>query len=299
MTDISSPLSTANRPLAGMAWMVVTGLCFVVVIGIVRHLGSNLPAVESAFIRYLVGIVLFLPILLRMWRRPPEKKLIAIFAIRGLVHGIGVTLWFFAMARIPIAEVTAIGYTSPIFITIGAAIFLGERLRARRMVGILVGLVGALIILRPGFAEISIGQLAQLAAAPLFAISYLMTKRLTSYARPDEIVAMLTVFCTLVLLPGAVIDWQTPTLNEVLWLSLTALFASFAHFALTKALEVAPISVTQPISFLQLIWATLLGILLFDEVVDPYVIAGGAIIVAAASYIAHREVQLARKAPRE
>ena len=139
-----------NRALEGIGWMVFTGLCFVVVTGIVRYLGSNLPAAESAFIRYLIGIFLVGPIILRIIRKPISAKMTAGFAIRGLVHGVAVILWFYAMARIPIAEVTAIGYTSPIFVTIGAALFLGEKMQMRRFMGILVGLVGAFIILRPG-----------------------------------------------------------------------------------------------------------------------------------------------------
>ncbi len=274
--------------------MVVSTLMFVAVTGIVRYLGSNLPAAESAFIRYGMGLLLLLPLYWRMIKNPPSTQVFKLGAIRGFAHAFGVTLWFYAMARIPIAEVTAIGYVTPIFITIGAAIFLGEKLRMRRIMGVLAGLLGALIILRPGFNEISIGQLAQLGTAPLFATSYLMTKSMTGKIDSRTIVALLTLFCTLFLFPMALIDWQTPTLHELFWLFITALCATFGHYAMTKALAAAPISVTQPITFLQLVWASLLGILVFNEAVDPYVILGGTVIVAAASFISHRESKLAK-----
>lgn len=275
--------------------MIVSTLMFVSVTGIVRYLGSNLPAAESAFIRYAMGFLLLLPIFWRMRKNPPSFDLLKNGAIRGFAHTFGVVLWFYAMARIPIAEVTAIGYVTPIFITIGAAIFLGEKLRFRRIMGVLAGLLGALIILRPGFNEISIGQLAQLATAPLFATSYLMTKSMTGKTDSQTIVALLTLFCTIFLLPLALLDWQTPTTHELFWLFMTAICATFGHYAMTRALAAAPISVTQPITFLQLVWASLLGILMFNEMVDPYVILGGTIIVAAASFISHRENQLAKK----
>jgi len=275
--------------------MIVSTLMFVSVTGIVRYLGSNLPAAESAFIRYAMGFLLLLPIFWRMRKNPPSFDLLKNGAIRGFAHTFGVVLWFYAMARIPIAEVTAIGYVTPIFITIGAAIFLGEKLRFRRIMGVLAGLLGALIILRPGFNEISIGQLAQLATAPLFATSYLMTKSMTGKTDSQTIVALLTLFCTIFLLPLALLDWQTPTTHELFWLLMTAICARFGHYAMTRALAAAPISVTQPITFLQLVWASLLGILMFNEMVDPYVILGGTIIVAAASFISHRENQLAKK----
>ena len=284
----------ANLPLQGILWMIVSTMMFVAVTGIVRYLGSGLPAAEAAFIRYAMGFLILLPVFLRMVKNMPSKDVLRNGAIRGFAHTFGVALWFFAMARIPIAEVTAIGYVTPIFITIGAAIFLGEKLRARRIMGVLAGLFGALIILRPGFNEISIGQLAQLATAPLFATSYLMTKSMTGKTDSQTIVALLTFFCTLFLFPLALIDWQTPTMHELFWLFMTAVCATFGHYAMTRALAAAPISVTQPITFLQLVWASLLGILMFGEAVDPFVILGGTVIVGAATFISHRENKLAK-----
>lgn len=271
--------------------MVVSTLMFVGVTGVVRYLGSDLPAAESAFIRYAMGLLLLVPTYLRILREPLPGNLWKAFTIRGFAHAFAVTLWFYAMARIPIAEVTAIGYVTPIFVTIGAALFLGERLKLPRIMGVLVGLAGALVILRPGFAEISIGQLAMLGAAPFFTISYLMTKSLTGRAGSQTIVAMLTLFCTLFLLPMALLDWRQPTLGELGWLMLTAIFATYGHYAMTKALAAAPISVTQPITFLQLVWASALGIIAFGEALDPFVIIGGTIIVAAATFISHREAK--------
>ncbi len=200
-----------------------------------------------------------------------------------------VPLWFYAMARIPIAEVTAIGFTGPIFATIGAALFLGERLHARRIGAVLVAFGGAMIILCPGFEEVSMGALAQLAAAPLFAVSMLIAKKMTETESSASIVAHLSIFVTLALLPGALMDWRTPTGAELGWLFLTAVFATLMHLAMTQAFRVAEITVTQPFSFLQLVWATLLGYYVFAEQPEIWVWIGGGAIVASATYIAHRE----------
>jgi drug/metabolite transporter (DMT)-like permease len=285
-----------DRTLVGVGWMLLTGVLFVFVTGIVRHLGSDLPAVEAAFIRYAVGTALMLPAFAALLRRPPGGRQMRLYAARGFVHGFGVMLWFYAMQRIPIAEVTAIGYTAPIFVTIGAAMFLGEPLALRRVAAVLAAFAGAVIILRPGLHEISLGQLAQLGAAPLFAASYLMAKSFTASEDSGAIVAMLSLFCTLTLLPGALWQWRQPTGEELGWLALTAVFATAGHYTLTKAFEAAPITVTQPVQFLQLVWATLLGMAVFGEPADPYVLAGGGIIVASATYISHREAVLARRA---
>lgn len=292
MTAIAKP----DRTLAGIGWMLLTSLLFVGVTGIVRYLGSEMAATQAAFIRYFVGLILILPWLLPLLKTPPTKRQMSFYTLRGVAHGIGVTLWFYAMARIPIAEVTAIGYISPIFVTIGAAMFLGERIQMRRILAVIIAFCGTLIILRPGFQELSLGQLAQLCAAPVFAASFLLAKKMTDDISPGAIVGMLSLFCTIVLLPGAILSWREPTIEEIAWLSLTALLATLGHFTMTQAFRCAPITVTQPVGFLQLVWATILGVAAFGEPVDPFVIVGGGIIVASATYISHREAMLARRA---
>ncbi|MEM7207307.1 MAG: DMT family transporter [Pseudomonadota bacterium] len=279
--------------------MLLTGLLFVAVTGIVRHLGSELPAVQAAFIRYVFGTLLILPVVTRVVKSPsftwPSRTDYSLYIWRGIFHGAAVMLWFFAMARIPIAEVTAIGYTSPIFTAIGAAIFLGEVLHARRIAAIVIAFIGAVVILRPGFQAIEIGALAQVAAAPMFAISFLLAKKLTANRSSEEIVIMLSIFCTLALLPGALFQWRAPSWEELGWLLLTAAFATAGHYTLTRAFQCAPLTITQPVSFLQLIWATLLGYFVFGESVDVFVFIGGGIIVASVTYIAHRESVVSRR----
>jgi len=287
--------SGADTVLAGIGWMVLTTFCFVAVTGIVRYIGTDIPSSQAAFIRYAFGVVIFLPMMRRLFAKPPSLPVMKIFVIRGLMHGVAVVLWFYAMARIPIAEVTALGYTAPIFVTIGAAFYFGEKLHFRRVAAVLVGFAGTMIILRPGFQEISIGQVAQLVAAPLFAASFLFAKRLTDEEDPTVIVLMLSVICTLVLLPGAIVNWTTPSLAEVLWLALTAAVATLGHYTMTRAILAAPLTVTQPVGFLQLIWATMLGIIVFGEAADPFVLIGGGIVVAAITFISHREAVAARR----
>jgi len=298
MTSVTTRQARAG-PHVGIAWMLVTGLLFVAVTGIVRYLGSDMPAVQAAFIRYLFGLGLIAPILLRLRYNRPSRGKMALYAVRGLFHGLAVMLWFYAMARIPIAEVTALGYTAPIFTTIGAALFLGERLHARRIVAVGAGFLGAIVILRPGFHTIEAGAIAQLIAAPLFAVSFLIAKKLTHSESPAVIVAMLSIFCTLTLLPGALLEWRSPTGGELFLLFLTAVFATAGHYTLTRAFEAAPITVTQPVAFLQLVWAALLGLIAFGEPLDPWIFLGGGIVVGAVTYIAHREaVAVGRAQPK-
>lgn len=291
----AADLPRQENVAVGVGWMVLTTLLFVCVTGIVRHIGTDVPAVVGAFIRYLAGSLMMLPFMGAVLRRPPSRRVMLGYGGRGVLHGGGVMLWFYAMANIPIAEVTALNYVTPILITLGAAIFLGERMHLRRVVAVLVGILGALIILRPGMQEISLGQIAQLCATPLFAASFLIAKGMTRGQDPAVIVGMLSIFTTLALAPAAIWQWSDPSWTHIGWLCLTALFATAGHYTMTRALACAPITVTQPVQFLQLVWATILGIVAFGEPLDPFVILGGAIVVASATYISYRERVASRK----
>ena len=281
--------------LAGSLWMVAGGMLFVAVAVMVRHLGSDLPAVEAAFIRYVFGLLILIPVFMRMqWRRVRGTNL-KFYALRGIAHGAAVLLWFYAMSRIPISEVTAIGYTTPIFTVVGAVLILGERIHMRRIIAIIIGFIGIIIILRPGFTIIQTGSLAQAIAAPCFAISFLLAKKLTNTENSSDTLAMLSIFCTLALMPGAIYVWKTPTVVDLGWLALIAIFATAGHYAITNSIANAPLTVTQPFSFLQLIWAIIFGYLFFDEVPDLWVCIGAAIVVAAISYMSHREAVASRR----
>ena len=270
-------------------------MLFVGVTVAVRYLGTNMNPVQAAFIRYCFGIVLILPLLSRAGIMSLDRDRLGFHALRGLVHGGGVILWFLAMSRIPISEVTALGFTTPIFVTLGAAVFLSERLKPYRVAAVLIGFIGALLILRPGLRVIDIGALAQLGAAPLFACSYLMAKSATRREASSMIVVLLSVFCTLTLALPALLVWRTPTLDELLLLGLTALLATSGHYCMTRALEAAEVSAVQPFTFLQLVWATILGLILFDETPDVWIWIGGAVIVGSATWMAQQEVRSIRQ----
>lgn len=276
--------------------MVLTGLFFVSVIVVVRHLGDEVPPAQAAFLRYLIGLVFVLPALGPILRARFDGRTLAVFSLRGFLHAIGVIAWFYAMARLPVAEVTAISYLAPIFVTIGAVFVFSERMATRRIMAIVVALVGAFLILRPGFRELSTGHYAQMINALFMAGSYLIAKWLTERADSGVIVGMMSLMVTIALLPFALLDWVTPTYEQLAWLTLVAFFATAGHYTMTRAFREAPMAITQPVTFLQLVWASIAGVLIFGEPVDAFVILGGGVIIAAVTYINYREMVLHREA---
>ncbi|GAB4270840.1 MAG: DMT family transporter [Pararhodobacter sp.] len=283
-----------QNPVAGIGWMLLSGLCFVALTAIVKHLGDAVPAPQSAFLRYLLGLVFLLPMLGTMRREKLDAKTLRAFVFRGMAHTVAVMLWFYSMTRIPLAEVSAMGYLSPIYVSIGAALFLGETLRFRRIAAIGTAILGALIILRPGLRELNGGHLAMLGTSAMFAVSYLLAKQVANRTSPAMVVGMLSITVTVGLAPFAIAVWEPVTWQQVAWFFVIACFATVGHYAMTLAFAAAPITVTQPVNAMQLVWSVLLGALIFGEGVDAFVVIGGAMVVGAVVFIALREHQVRR-----
>ena len=284
-----------NQSIVGILWMVITTILFVGVTATVRYLEGDVPAPQAAFLRYAIGTLMLAPSLISLSKMKPDRPLLNKFILRGFVHSIGVTLWFYAMSVMPVAEVTAIGFLTYIFVSLGASIFLKEKLHKHRLSAILISFVGALIILRPGFKVIESGQLGMLIATMVFTASYLIAKIVSKERSSSEIVAMLSIFTTIFLIPSAIYSWEPLSLEAFLILSFTALIATLGHITMTKAIKAAAMVVTQPILFLQLVWASMVGLFIFDEKFDLFVILGGTIIMLCVCYVSYREHKLGKK----
>jgi len=287
--------ATQQNNLLAIFFMVLTGACMVAVMVNLRYLDESLPSVQVAFIRYLFGLAIIFPFALQELKLRNLKIPIIKHGIRGTLHGFGVVLWFYSVSQITLSQVTAISYLTPIFTTIGAIIVFKERLTKQRFLAILTAIIGAILILRPGLEVISVGKSAQLVSTLLLAASYLITKNLTKTEGTFLIVFMLNLFATLTLLPFAFLIWISPSVIDLGLLLTIAILASFGHYFVTKAVALAPLSVTQPVIFLQLIWSTLIGLLIFGEPIDLLIIIGGGFIVLAITQIAYSEKKMQSK----
>ena len=206
MAGQKNMVARVNQPeILGILWMVLTGLLFLGVTVLVKILGPRVPAPEAAFLRYLLGLVLLIPMLKISLKDKLDSVLWVNFIARGIFHTLAVVLWFFAMTQIPIAEVTAMNYLSPVYVALGAVLFLKEKMAIRRVLAVIFALVGALVILRPGFREVSVGHVAMMGTAIFFAGSYLFAKHLTNRVSAETVVIMLSILVTIGLFPLAYI----------------------------------------------------------------------------------------------
>jgi drug/metabolite transporter (DMT)-like permease len=284
--------SRLDPTVRGLIWSGSAGLTFVFLNAWMRSLSLQLDPFQTQFLRYVFGLAVMLPLIVRSGIAAYRPRHIGGQFVRGAVHTLGLCLWFTALPFIALADTTAIGFTGPIFIMLGAAWFLGERMRWERWVAALLGLGGVLIVVAP---KLSGGgglyNLVMLASSPVFAASFLITKRLTRYERPEVIVAWQSITVAILSLPLALFGWKTPTLAQ--WFSFAGcgLLGSLGHYFLARSFTIADISATQSVKFLELVWAALLGWLVFGDHPSRWTLIGGVVICAATLWIARREAR--------
>jgi drug/metabolite transporter (DMT)-like permease len=282
----------ANWPVAvrGMVWMVLGGFLFSLLNTIARDLTLHLDVYQSQFLRYLFGLLVILPWVWREgWRAYMPVNMAGQFW-RGGVHTLGLVLWFTALPKISLADMTAIGFTGPIFIMLGAAWFLGEPMRKDRWIAAIIGFSGVLVVVLPKMSgDGGWYNLVMLASAPVFAASFLITKALTRYEKPGVIVLWQALTVTVLSLPMAIPNWQMPTPMQWLAFAATGVLGTLAHYCLTRAFALADISATQSLRFLDLVWASVLGWLLFGDIPSQSTWLGAFVILWATVWIARRE----------
>ncbi|MBC8241180.1 MAG: DMT family transporter [Alphaproteobacteria bacterium] len=280
----------------GFLLVLLGGLFITSLTWIVRSVADDIHPLQAGFMRYGFGTLLLLPLIIKFHRSDFDLKLVGSHFLRGFVHAFSVLLWFYAVTQISLADLTALSFTSPVFVTIGAFLFLGETFSHRRLGGIIFAFIGAVVILRPGVETISIGAIAILVASPFQAASTLIGKHLVRRTSIYAMVFYLSLFVTLVSLIPTWFVWTTPSLHTCALTFAAAVMATLAHFCWSKSFQIADLSFTQPGFYFTLIWAAAIGFFAFGERPDLWSGLGAAIIIAATAYISARERQLHNRA---
>ena len=282
----------------GMLWMAVGGFLFSILNTIVRSIAMQMDPFEVQFLRYLFGLIVMLPWVFKAGPRNYWPTDIKGQFWRGGVHTIGMVLWFIALPKIPLADMTAISFTGPIFIMIGASWFLGEPMRRDRWIAALIGFTGVVVVVAPKMSGAGGGyHLVMLASAPLFAASFLITKALTRYEKATVIVFWQALTVSLFSLPLALLHWQNPSLWQWVGFFIAGILGSVGHYCWTRAFHAADISSTQSLRFLDLVWTSALGWLIFSDIPSQSTWIGAVVILAATVWIARREGQRPVKVP--
>ncbi|BBK31448.1 drug/metabolite transporter (DMT)-like permease [Stella humosa] len=276
--------------------MLVATVAFMLMQAGIRHMTGELHPFVVAFFRTSFGLVVLAPWVLRMGSRAWKSTKPSVHLFRGTINTVSMLCNFVALSITPLAQVTALSFTAPLFATLGAILFLGERVRLRRWLAIGAGFLGALVILRPGLVEVGTGPLLALTSSALWAMAMLIIK---VQSRTDSSITI-TLYMALVMSPLALLAalpfWTWPSAWQFLILFGISTLGTIGQVALAQSFREADTTVVLPFDFLKLIWATALGFTLFGEVPDLWTWVGGTVIFTSTVYIAWREAKARRHA---
>ena len=265
----------------------------------IRHASQQMHPFEIAFFRSFFGALATLPLLLRGGVRLLRTDRLGFYVLRCAIGTASMMAGFWSIAHLPLAQAIALSYSSPLFVTIGAVLFLGEVVRLRRWSAVIAGFLGVLVIVHPGTDGFTAASLVALLAAALTGTVTISIKFLARSDPADTIVLLTTWLWVPLSLPAALLVWQTPDASLWPWLVLIGVLGTGGQYTWTHALRLAEASSLAPFSYLQLVIVAVLAWFAFGEVPDGYTALGAAIVIGASLYIARREAKLARQARRE
>ena len=283
-----SPVA-ASPALLATAFMILAGALFASMHGTVRLISFDLHPFVITFYRNLFGFLVLVPLLVRGGAGMFKTKRFGFHSMRACVNAMSMLCWFTALSLIPLADATALTLTGPLFVTLGAMIAFGERVRVWRWTALILGVIGALMVVRPGFEAVNIGALLAIVATALAAISKLFAKSLTKTEDPATIAAYVQFLMTPITLVVAMFYWQWPTTEQLFGLMAIGTLGSLGHLFTAKAYAIADLSFAEPLVFTRMIWATAFGYVAFSEIPDIWTWAGAVTIVLATTIISYRE----------
>jgi len=278
--------------MTGIGLMVLATMAMIVQHSMVKQLAGELSILEIVFFRTVAALLFFMPWMLRSGFAIFQTDKIGLHLLRAFFQTCSAFAFFLGLAIVPLATVTALHFTTPLFAVLIGIIALGERVSVRRWTAIAAGFIGTLIILRPDGGSLGYGELLILGSAIAWAAAIIVIKVLGRTDSSITITAYMYLLMTPITLMAALFDWRWPTGEQYLWLVGIGLTGALGHVFTAEALKRAPTHVVTPFDFFRLVWATVIGMLLFGEDADIFVWGGGAIVIASVSYIVWREHQI-------
>jgi drug/metabolite transporter (DMT)-like permease len=281
-------------PVQGALLMTGAALGFSIMNALIRAGSLELPAIQIVFFRNAFALAFMLPWLARAGVAGLHTQRLGFHALRATIGLIAMTCWFYSVTLLPLAQAVSLNYTVPLFATVGAALVLGETVRARRWTATLVGFLGVLAIVRPGFQEVTPAMALPILAAMFMATAALLIKSLSNTENPNAMVFYMNLFLTPMSLVPALFVWVWPSWPVLGLMALVGGLATASHLLLTRAYAKADASAVIPFHYMQLPFVALIAFVAFGEVPAVWTLLGAAVIAGAAIYIAHREAQVAK-----
>jgi drug/metabolite transporter (DMT)-like permease len=275
--------------------MLLSTVVFAAMHACVRVLSdAGMHPFEIAFFRCFFGLVLLSPWLLVHARSALRTRHFGMHVARAALNVVAMFMFFTALGITPIAQVQALSFTAPLFTTVLAVFFLGEKVRLRRWSAVVVGFVGALVIIRPGMQPVDLGSMLTVVSALVWAVCMIMIKRMSATDSALTITAYMTILMSIISLFPASLHWSWPLGTQWVWLVACGVLGTVGQWMMTYAFRVADATVVLPLDFAKLVWGAAIGWFVFGELVDLWTWVGAVIIFSGSTYIAYRERQIER-----
>ncbi|BBK44363.1 membrane protein [Allostella vacuolata] len=284
-----------SPPIQGAIWMLIAALVFSCLNTLIRWLTAEhgLHPFQAAFFRIFFGLLFMVPLMVRAGKAGLGRHN-PLYIRRAVVGVIGMLASFYGIAHLPLATSTALSFTAPMFTTVLAVFLLGEVVRLRRWSAIIMGFLGAVVILRPGWTPLDAGMIAALISAASSALNTIVIKQLARTEPANAIVTWMALYYTPFLLIPALFVWEWPAWDLWPWIVMMGVLGSLGHMAMTRAFTAADATVVMTFDYTRLPISAGLGLIFFSEWPDEYTVLGAVIIGCSGLYIAHREAKVSR-----
>ncbi|MDE0779643.1 MAG: DMT family transporter [Alphaproteobacteria bacterium] len=291
VSGLSARLEMISPSVRGVLLVVIASAFFATMHNTIRHVThvEGIHPFEVAFFRNFLGLLVFIPIFIRMGFTVLRTSKIHWHVGRAFLNSASMLSWFTALSLMPVADATAISLIGPVFVALLAMFFLKELVGPLRWLGIALAVIGGLIVVRPGFTEVSSGVWLVLFSAVAVSNSKIIAKMLTRTEGAATIVAYLTLLMTPITLIPALFVWQTPTIEQLGWMALIGICGTTGHLLFVHAYKLADISLVEPAMFTRMIWAAIIGYVVFLEFPEFWTWIGAGVIVVGTTLLARRE----------
>jgi drug/metabolite transporter (DMT)-like permease len=281
----------SNNKLA--IFLIITSVFFgTVMLSFLKIAQEDVNVYVAGFFRFFLGLVIILPYIVRNKDAVLKTTHLKQHFLRAILGLPAMLIYFSALVLLPIEKLTAISFVVPLIVTILAVFFLGEKIYIYRTLALILGFSGMLVIIRPGFVDISIGVYMVLFSALLWSINIIITKKISKDDSAITILAYQSIFMSLLSFFIVIFFWEMPSLKTFIYLILAAMCGTVLHLTLNHAFKLVDVSMTQPYSFLNLVFASIIGYFVFDEMPDLYTWIGALIIFTGVLIISYREMKL-------
>ncbi len=281
--------------LRGALWVIASGAMFTLVSVFIRLSAVELDTLQIGFFRCVFGLLFIAPVLMRLQINPFATPRLGQHFSRAFIGTASMVCGFYAAAHLPIADSTSIGFSAPLFITMIAALFMGETVRWRRWTATIVGFLGVLIMVQPGGEVLKAAALVAVGGTLLMSIAAMMVKRLSQHEPAVRVLATFAIFSTLIMVVPAILVWRWPSPTVWLYLAAIGLCATIGQYFWVRGYAIAQASAVAPFDYLRMPLSVLMGFLVFAELPTIWTLVGTLIIAGSGLYIAYREAQLGKR----